>query len=135
MTKKSIICIFIFIILSIFVTSETSMNFLTKGFADTLYCSINGDCINYTLINQSIDLRSNGTGVYVPYSGANDNVELGSYTIEASNFIGGGVTSGIDPGHTHTGSSVELNSSYYDTYNITKYLEDVYNTTLVEVWI
>jgi len=42
--KKYYLLLMIMIVLSTSVYSDTSFNFLTKGWADTLYCSLNGDC-------------------------------------------------------------------------------------------
>lgn len=82
-----IIALFIILISSIVLSSESSMNFLTKGFADTLYCKINGDCslstlnvtnlrvINTTLTNQNV------TGNVNAYSFSVNGTDL-SYTYQ-----------------------------------------------------
>ena len=84
MINKGILLIMLLIVVSLFVTGATSINHLTKGYADTLYCGI-GSCaggtdtkwittgfylynssdtifFNDTLLNQTIDERASSPG-------------------------------------------------------------------------
>lgn len=71
MDKKILIAI-MFVCFSTFVLSTTSYNFLTKGWADTLYCQIGGSCyfssLNVTTINnQQVNGSLNVTGLVIAY--------------------------------------------------------------------
>ncbi len=76
-----------------FVGDGSGLTGITRGRAGDgvyLYNDSSVMYFNETRLNSTIDSRSNGTGVYVPYTGALADVDLGGYNISVNYFIGDG---------------------------------------------
>lgn len=89
----------VILILSTLVYAETSYNFLTKGFADTLYCRINGNCVlnslNVTTFN--------------------------AVNITAVNYNVTGVVNAY--GYNINGTPLQINSSFNQSFTDSQYVK------------
>ena len=91
-------------------SNADSLHKHTQYFLDSKMPSVSGQSGKYLTNNgtamswATIDIPSPTN--LVPYDGATKDVHLGTHAISAGTITGVNVTSGVDPGHTHTGNSL-----------------------------
>lgn len=81
-----IILIFFLFLLTISIASASSMNFLTKGFADTLYCKVNGNC--------TLETINAGNGIFenLTVFGGYFNTTVTNYDVTGNMDVNGNLT-------------------------------------------